>query len=187
MAQSLTFTWKSDNISYIISNLLPHYYLTKMKIWRIWLWALVISMVYLTACSNSAIKEWSKVSFTYEVEDPMTQQIIASWEKSDFVFDYTGTALFELVEGLKKWETRSDVLVDPFNDHDSELVYKQTALVLREMGIPVQIGSKVPLSDTEAVVTDVLSEAGIEQVVLDTNPIETINPFVWNITVTSVK
>ena len=51
----------------------------------------------------------------------------------------------------------------------------------------VQVGSKVPLSDTEAVVTDVLSEAGIEQVVLDTNPIETINPFVWNITVTSVK
>jgi hypothetical protein len=33
----------------------------------------------------------------------------------------------------------------------------------------------------------VLSEAGIEQVVLDTNPIETINPFVWTITVTAVK
>lgn len=187
MAQSLTFTWKSDNISYIISNLLPHYLLIKMKIWRIWLWALVISMVYLTACSNSAIKEWSKVSFTYEVEDPMTQQIIASWEKSDFVFDYTGTALFELVEGLKKWETRSDVLVDPFNDHDSELVYKQTALVLREMGIPVQIGSKVPLSETDAVVTEVLSEGGVEQVELDANPIETIDPFVRTITVTSVK
>lgn len=144
-------------------------------------------MVYLTACSNSAIKEWSKVSFTYEVEDPMTQQIIASWEKSDFVFDYTGTALFELVEGLKKWETRSDVLADPFNDHDSELVYKQTALVLREMGIPVQIGSKVPLSETDAVVTEVLSEGGVEQVELDANPIETIDPFVRTITVTSVK
>jgi hypothetical protein len=55
------------------------------------------------------------------------------------------------------------------------------------MGIPVQIGSVVPLSEKEAVVTEVLSEAGVEQVVLDTNPIETINPFVWTITVTSVK
>ena len=144
-------------------------------------------MIYLTACGNSAVKEWSKVSFTYEVEDPMTQQIIATWEKKDVLFDYTGTALFELVEGLKKGESRSDVLIDPFKDHDPEGVYKQTALVLKEMWIPVQVGSKVPLSDTEAVVTDVLSEAGIEQVVLDTNPIETINPFVWNITVTSVK
>ena len=158
-----------------------------MKIWKIWLWALVISMIYLTACGNSAVKEWSKVSFTYEVEDPMTQQIIATWEKKDVLLDYTGTALFELVEGLKKGESRSDVLIDPFKDHDPEGVYKQTALVLKEMWIPVQVGSKVPLSDTEAVVTDVLSEAGIEQVVLDTNPIETINPFVWNITVTSVK
>ncbi len=144
-------------------------------------------MIYLTACGNSAVKEWSKVSFTYEVEDPMTQQIIATWEKKDVLLDYTGTALFELVEGLKKGESRSDVLIDPFKDHDPEGVYKQTALVLKEMWIPVQVGSKVPLSDTEAVVTDVLSEAGIEQVVLDTNPIETINPFVWNITVTSVK
>ena len=158
-----------------------------MKIWKIWLWALVISLIYLTACGNSAVKEWSKVSFTYEVEDPMTQQIIATWEKKDVLLDYTGTALFELVEGLKKGESRSDVLIDPFKDHDPEGVYKQTALVLKEMWIPVQVGSKVPLSDTEAVVTDVLSEAGIEQVVLDTNPIETINPFVWNITVTSVK
>lgn len=144
-------------------------------------------MIYLTACGNSAVKEWSKVSFTYEVEDPMTQQIIATWEKKDVLLDYTGTALFELVEGLKKGESRSDVLIDPFKDHDPEGVYKQTALVLKEMWIPVQVGSKVPLSDTEAVVTDVLSEAWIEQVVLDTNPIETINPFVWNITVTSVK
>ena len=158
-----------------------------MKIWRIWLWALVISMVYLTACSNWVVKEWSKVSFTYEVEDPMTSQIIATWEKTDVLLDYTWTALFQLVEGLKKWEYRSDVLIDPFNDHDPEGVYKQTALVLKEMGIPVQIGSVVPLSDSEAVVTEVLSEAGIEQVVLDTNPIETINPFVWTITVTAVK
>jgi hypothetical protein len=144
-------------------------------------------MIYLTACGNSAVKEWSKVSFTYEVEDPMTQQIIATWEKTDIVLDYTWTALFELVEGLKKGESRSDVLIDPFRDHDPEWVYKQTALVLKEMWIPVQVGSKVPLTDSEAIVTDVLSEAGIEQVVLDTNPIETINPFVWTITVTSVK
>jgi hypothetical protein len=34
--------------------------------------------------------------------------------------DYTGTALFELVEGLKKGESRSDVLIDPFKDHDPE-------------------------------------------------------------------
>ena len=144
-------------------------------------------MIYLTACGNSAVKEWSKVSFTYEVEDPMTQQIIATWEKTDIVLDYTWTALFELVEGLKKGESRSDVLIDPFRDYDPEWVYKQTALVLKEMWIPVQVGSKVPLTDSEAIVTDVLSEAGIEQVVLDTNPIETINPFVWTITVTSVK
>ena len=187
VAQSLTFTWKSVYILYIISNLLPHYFLTKMKIWRIWLWILAISMVYLTACSNWVVKEWSKVSFTYEVEDPMTSQIIASWEKTDILMDYTGTALFQLVEGLKKWEYRADVLIDPFNDHDPELVYKQTALVLKEMWIPVQIGSVVPLSEKEAIVTEVLSEAGVDQVVLDTNPIETINPFVWTITVTSVK
>ena len=77
-------------------------------------------MIYLTACGNSAVKEWSKVSFTYEVEDPMTQQIIATWEKKDVLLDYTGTALFELVEGLKKGESRSDVLIDPFKDHDPE-------------------------------------------------------------------
>ena len=144
-------------------------------------------MIYFSACTNSAVKEWSKVSFTYEVEDPMTQQIIRTWEKLDIEMDYTGTVLFQLVEGLKKWESKSDVLIDPFNDHDPEGVYKQTALVLKEMGIPVQIGSIVPLSDSESIVTDVLREDGIEQVILDNNPIETINPFLWTITVTSVK
>jgi len=158
-----------------------------MKIWRIWLWALVVYMACLAACGNSEVKEWAKVSFTYEVEDPMTQEIIATWEKADIVLDYTGTALFELVEWLKKWESRSDVLIDPFNDHDPELVYKQTQLVLNEMGIPAQIGAKVPLSDKEAVVTEVYSEWGIDQVVLDANPIETIDPFVRTLTVTSVK
>ena len=86
-------------------------------------------MIYFSACTNSVVKEWSKVSFTYEVEDPMTQQIIRTWEKLDIEMDYTGTVLFQLVEGLKKWESKSDVLIDPFNDHDPEGVYKQTALV----------------------------------------------------------
>ena len=144
-------------------------------------------MIYFAACTNSVVKEWSKVSFTYEVEDPMTQQIIRTWEKLDIVLDYTWTALFQLVEGLKKWESRQDVLIDPFNDHNPEGVYKQTALVLKEMWIPVQIGSVVPLSEKEAIVTEVISENGIEQVILDNNPIETINPFLWTITVTSVK
>ncbi|MBR4567207.1 hypothetical protein IKO18_01980 [bacterium] len=77
--------------------------------------------------------------------------------------------------------------MDPFNEHDPDLTYKQTTLVLNEMGVPAEKGATVQLSDKTAIVTRVLSEDGIEQVELDANPIETIDPYIWTFTVESIK
>jgi hypothetical protein len=55
------------------------------------------------------------------------------------------------------------------------------------MGVPAEKGATVQLSDKTAIVTRVLSEDGIEQVELDANPIETIDPYIWTFTVESIK
>ena len=157
-----------------------------MKITKVWMWLAVFSMVFLAACWKNTVEQWAVVNFSYEVVDPMTQELISQWEK-EITFDYTWSEVYKLMEGAVKWDTRTDVLTDPFNEHNPDLTYRQTALVLNEMWIPVVVGSKVQLTDSEAVVTNVLSVDGIEQVELDANPVWTISPAVWTLTVTSIK
>ena len=158
-----------------------------MKISKLWLWVSIFAVAFLAACSKSTIEQWAVATLSYEITDPMTQVIIASWVKEGVDFTYTWTSLFQLLEGAKAWEVRTDVFMDPFNEHDPDLTYKQTTLVLNEMGVPAEKGATVQLSDKTAIVTRVLSEDGIEQVELDANPIETIDPYIWTFTVESIK
>lgn len=97
------------------------------------------------ACSPSAVQEGSQVSFSYLVKDPQTQIVLMTGQKSDMLLDYTGTALFQLLNGAKIGETKTELLQDPLNQHNPELVYKQTTMVFEEMGVPADIGSVLEL------------------------------------------
>lgn len=110
-----------------------------------------------------------------------------SGQKSDMLLDYTGTALFQLLNGAKIGETKTELLQDPLNQHNPELVYKQTAMVFEEMGVPADIGSVLELWGNPAKVVDIVNENGIEQVVLDANPLEATSPLLWSFTITEIK
>ena len=151
------------------------------------MWVSIFSLLFLAACSKSEVKEWVKVDLSYEVFDSNTQELIISWEKEGVELNYSWSALYQTLDGAKVGESRTEVLLDPFNEHDPDLSFKQTALVLSEMWVPVEKWSEVNLSDKTAVVTNVISEDGIEQVELDANPKYTINPYIWTFTVNSIN
>lgn len=99
--------------------------------------------VFLTACSPSVVKEGSQVSFSYTAKNPETQEVLFSDQKTDMNLDFSGTALFQLLNGAKVGETKTELLQDPLNLHNSELMYKQTAMVFEEMGISAEVGAEV--------------------------------------------
>lgn len=78
-------------------------------------------------------------------------------------------------------------MTDPFVQHDENLVQKQTTLVLNEMGIPLEIGKTVEVSGNPAILTQIVNEDGIEQAVLDNNPVETVLSLEWKFTITEIK
>jgi len=151
------------------------------------MWVSIFSLLFLAACSKSEVKEWVKVDLSYEVFDSNTQELIVSWEKEGVELNYSWSSLYQALDGAKVGESRTEVLLDPFNEHDPDLSFKQTALVLSEMWVPVEKWSEVKLSDKTAVVTNVISEDGIEQVELDANPKYTINPYIWTFTVNAIN
>lgn len=93
----------------------------------------------LVACSPGVVKEGSQVSFSYTVKDPETQELLFSDQKTSMILDFSGTALFQLLNGAAVGETKTELLQDPLNLHNPELVYKQTAMVFEEMGVPAEI------------------------------------------------
>lgn len=93
----------------------------------------------LVACSPRVVKEGSQVSFSYTVKDPETQELLFSDQKTNMILDFSGTALFQLLNGGVVGETKTGLLQDPLNLHNPELVYKQTAMVFEEMGVPAEI------------------------------------------------
>lgn len=135
----------------------------------------------------NAIEPNVKVSFSYLASDPETMEVLASGVQKDFLLDFTGSALYQLLEGAKKDETRTWILTDPFVQHDENLVQKQTTLVLNEMGIPLEVGKTVEVSGNPAILTQIVNEDGIEQAVLDSNPVETVLPLEWKFTITEIK
>ena len=55
--------------------------------------------------SPHSVQPNAKVSFSYV--DPETKETVASGTKKDMVLDFTGTALYQLLEGAKKDEVRT--------------------------------------------------------------------------------
>lgn len=150
------------------------------------LFALSLS-VFLTACSPSVVKEGSQVSFSYIAKDPETQELLFSDKRIDMPLDFSGTALFQLLNGAKVGETKTKLLQDPLNLHNPELIYQQTAMVFEEMGVPAEIWGEIRIWDKMAKIVDIVNENGIEQVVLDANPLETTIPLLWEFTITEIK
>ncbi len=142
---------------------------------------------FLTACSPSVVKEGSQVSFSYTAKDPETQEVLFSDQKTDMPLDFSGTVLFQLLNGAKVGETKTELLQDPLNLHNPELMYKQTAMVFEEMGVPAEIWGEIRVWEKMARIVDIVSENGIEQVVLDANPVEVISPLLWSFTITEIK
>ena len=60
-------------------------------------------------------------------------------------------------------------------------------MVLAEMGLPSEVGTRVTMGDASFLTTAVVNEDGVEQVVLDGNPVETIVPLNWSFTITEIK
>lgn len=129
----------------------------------------------------------SKVTLSYQAKDPQTLVVLQSGEKTDLVLDFTGSALFQLLQGAQKGESKSEILQDPFLEHQPEMLTKQSALVLQEMGIPFAVGERVSLGDQEAVIVDLVNENGVELAVLDTNPYFTREPLLWEFTITEIE
>lgn len=129
----------------------------------------------------------SKVTLSYQAKDPQTLVVLQSGEKTDFVLDFTGSALFQLLQGAQKGESKSEILQDPFLEHQPEVLTKQSALVLQEMGIPFAVGERISLGEQEAVIVDLVHENGVELAVLDSNPYFTREPLLWEFAITEIK
>ena len=133
------------------------------------------------------VKLDSKVTFSYKAMDPETFKVLHGGEKTDFILDFTGSELFQTLQGAQKAESRSEILKDPFLEHNPDAVSKQSAIVLQEMGIPLVRGERVPFGEEEAVIVDIVNENGVELVVLDSNDRFTREPLLWDFTITEIK
>ena len=151
--------------------------------------ALLCAMMLLLGwcMSPHSVQPNAKVSFSYVAVDPETKETVASGTKKDMLLDFTGTALYQLLEGAKKDEVRTWILTDPLTQHDDSLLQKQTSVVLAEMWLPSEVGTRVTMGDASFLTTAVVTEDGVEQVVLDGNPVETIVPLNWSFTITEIK
>lgn len=147
----------------------------------------VVATCFLVACSPIRVQEGSQVTLSYTAKDPETLKVLHHGEKTDLVLDFTGSALFQLLQGAQKGESKSEILQDPFLEHQPEVLTKQSALVLQEMGIPFAVGERVSLGDQEAVIVDFVNENGVELAVLDSNPRFTREPLLWEFTITEIK
>lgn len=148
---------------------------------------LVGVMMLLWGCMNPTIVEqWAKVSLSYLATDPETMEVVTSGEKKDLILDFTGSELFQLLSGAKKDEIRTWILIDPFTQHDENLVQKQTAVVMKEMGLPLKVGEVVEIAGKSERISQIVNEDGIEQVVLDANLPETILPLEWRFTISEI-
>lgn len=77
-------------------------------------------------------------------------------------------------------------MTDPFTQHDENLVQKQTAVVMNEMGLPLKVGEVVEIAGKSERISQIVNEDGIEQVVLDANLTETILPLEWRFTISEI-
>lgn len=55
------------------------------------------------------------------------------------------------------------------------------------MGIPLELGEIVEVEGKPTVISQIVTENGVEQAVLDANPVETVMPLEWKFTVTDIK
>lgn len=153
-------------------------------------WSLALlwgMMILLWGCiKNSTITPDAKVSLSYIVSIPESEEVIASGEQKDVLLHFTGSALFELLSGAKKGEIRSGILQDPLLQHEANKEKKQPTIVLQEIGIPLTVGESIHLDKEEYIITNIISENGVEQAVLDSNPRETIFPMHWEITIKEI-
>lgn len=147
-----------------------------------------VMMLLLWGCMDpDTVEPNAKVSFSYLASNPETMEVIASGTQKDLLLDFTGSALYQLLEGAKKDEIRTWILTDPFSQHDEDLVQKQTTLVLNEMGVPLEIGETIEVAGKPAILSQIVSEDGVEQAVLDSNPVETVMPLEWKVTIMEIK
>lgn len=146
-----------------------------------------VVLLFSGCMSPKVIEPDAKVSFHYVARDPATMEVMTEGDQQEFVFDFTGAALYQLLAGATKDDERSGMLKDPLVAYNADLVQKQTTLVLREMGIEVATGEVVDLGGVAGMITDVVNEDGVEQVVLDSNPLETLIPLEWSFTITEIK
>ena len=105
---------------------------------------LVLVTIVLSGCvTPSQVTQDSKVDLTYTVTDPLLEQVIASGEKKDLMMDSVSMQLVHLLSGAKKDAVKFGLLTDPFLEYNYDLFYKQSVTVLREMGIPLEIGKVI--------------------------------------------
>ena len=57
--------------------------------------------------SPHSVQPNAKVSSSYVAVDPETKETVAAGTKKDMLLDFTGTALYQLLEGAKKDEVRT--------------------------------------------------------------------------------
>lgn len=147
------------------------------------------SGLLLTACGTPEhLDTTTTIDYSYQAKHPITEEILISGSMLNQQYNSSTSQIFELLSGAKKGESRMGAMTDPFHKHNPQLVQKFPIVVLNEMGIEIDTTADIfELDGKNYVLGDIISENGVDKVVLDENPIETVKQLEWTFSVDAIK
>lgn len=152
--------------------------------------ALTTVLTMLAGCASSTSQTLSPehtIEYSYILRDPITTEVLLSGVMQDQTLTPATAEIFELFSGAKKDESRTMMTRDPLHQHDPSRVQKLPTLILNEMGLESGETSSIVIDNQSYTLVDVISEDGVEKVVLDPNPPHTFQTMDWEFTLTQIK
>lgn len=147
------------------------------------------SGLLLAACGASQkVETTATIDYSYEAKHPITDEVITSGTLLAQTYAPSNSQIFELLSGAKVGEMRKLSLKDPFLQHNPQLMQKFPLLILQEMWIELDSTSDtLELDGKNYILWDFISENGVEKVILDENPLETVKELDWTFKVDAIK
>lgn len=152
---------------------------------------LIATSMLLAACSSKApttVQQSATLALSYQAFHPITSELLVEWKQTDLRYSPATAQLFDLFSGEKLLSSKTVILQDPFHQHDPSLLQEMPTMILREIWENIDSTQEtINFAGKDYQVVEIISEEGIEKLVLDENPYYLVRPAQWVLTLDSIK